>query len=565
MREIVDIDRSGSLQTNNGEVALYLNAEDRDADRSDISNALLDNPYAEGGRAVTRRVDEMMFIGFNGANGYTSYQLDPDTAAGDSTAQFARIYYGHGLRPSPDANWPPEDLSNPLVASSPERWFIPDGDFGTSPNPVLGTADPLLLENRFTAIAPTDFPETTGRNEFGSQWTLGRQPLLLYGGEAAGYQTTGSAFNLPRIGARREFAPYIRDLENEQRIDGMDNQIVTDSDLLDDGFMIPDISNYRRIRDGRVDICAMTPLDVRRWVEGADPMYPGIVTGRPFSSGRLLNIVGADAMNPDTVNNPLWVRSNIPGTQEEQNRAAAQRAIAGMFSRIQMDPTPPVIVRAPRPTLDSPQPEDAMMDLHAALATRCSNFEIAWGDGSTALLDIDVDGDGLIDIRRGETLWYDIRPINSSDTNVVRSTYRNWSELQNSGLINLQSSDVDLWNRTEISAGDSPVDPADFFVLDTGRVDDNTPSAQSMIGAGPTVPQATEGPVYSTLLTGGAHDAENETLVIFPFRRPNGDGWGEAWDKTILLRVRVTLHDSLDRLPEGKEFEFIFTLDPQGF
>jgi len=170
-----------------------------------------------------------------------------------------------------------------------------------------------------------------------------------------------------------------------------------------------------------------------------------------------------------------------------------------------------------------------------------------------------------LDIRRGETLWYDIRPINSSDTNVVRSTYRNWSELQNSGLINLQSSDVDLWNRTEISAGDSPVDPADFFVLDTGRVDDNTPSAQSMIGAGPTVPQATEGPVYSTLLTGGAHDAENETLVIFPFRRPNGDGWGEAWDKTILLRVRVTLHDSLDRLPEGKEFEFIFTLDPQGF
>ncbi len=558
MREIGNLDHNDNLNTGQGEIALYLNADDRDADRSDLSNALITSPYEEGSRAVTRRVDEIMFIGFNGANGYTSYQLDPSTTAGDSTAQYARIYYGHGLRTVPDEGWPPADPFDTNAPSVPTRWFIPDGDFGSSPNPVVNPPDPLLSQNRFSAIATTPSPNATGRNEFASEWTLGRQPMLLYGGEAAGYSTSSGTQLRPRIGARREFAPYIRDLENEQRISQMDDQIVTETDLVDDGFMLPDISNYRRIRDGRVDICAMSHLDVRRWLEGADPGVIG--SGQPFSSGRLLNIMGADRMDPATANNPLWFRVG-----DDENGAAVQRAIAGMFTRIQMDPTPPSIARAPKPTVDPPQPEDAIMDLHAALASRCSNFEIAWGDGSTALQDIDFDGDNVTDIRRGETLWYDIRTLNPGSGNPIRSTYRNWSSLQGSGLINLQSRSVDLWNRTELTAGDDSHDPDDFLVLDVGRVNDSLTSADSMEGAGGAVPTANNGPVYSTLLTGGADNVEDEALVIFPFRLPSGNGWGEAWDKTILLRVRVTLHDSLNRLPEGKDFEFIFTLDPQGF
>lgn len=558
MRKIGDLDGDETMTTGQGEIALYLNSDDREADRSDLSNALLASPYEEGSRAVTRRVDEIMFIGFNGANGYTSYQLDPETTAGDSTSQHARIYYGHGLRTVPDENWPPADPADINAPSVPMRWFIPDGDFGASANPVGLIQDPALSENRFAAIATTPFDEATGRNEFASQWTLGRQPMLLYGGEAAGYATTSGTSLRPRIGARREIAPYIRDLENEQRIDGMDNQLRTEQDLVDDGFMLPDISNYRRIRDGRVDICAMSHLDVRRWIEGADVTTPN--SGRPFSTGRLLNIMGADTMDQSTANNALWIRS-ISADPEVENRAAVQRAIAGMFTRIQMDPTPPTIARAPKPIIDPPQPEDAIMDLHAALATRCSNFEIAWGDSSTALQDIDVDGDGVIDVARGETLWYDIRTLNPGSGNPIPSTYRNWSMLAGTGLINLQSRSVDLWNQTELTADD----PTDALMIDIGRVDDGTVSASAMVGSGTTPPTASEGPVYSTLLTGGADNPEDEALVIFPFRQPSGNGWGEAWDKTILLRIRVTLHDSLNRLPEGKDFEFIFTLDPRGF
>jgi prepilin-type N-terminal cleavage/methylation domain-containing protein len=558
MREIGDLNRNGKLDSGAGEITLYLNQRDRDADRRDLSNMLILDPYdPDGGRAVTRRVDEIMFIADSGSDGYSSYQLDPDTALGDSLAMRARISYGHGLRPIPDDDWPPADPTNPLAPSGPNRSFIADGDFGSSPNP----SNPSVISPSINRFLDDGATIVTGRNEFASTWILGREPMLLYGGDAAGYQTSGIGAALPRIGLRREFAPYLRDLENEQRIDAMDNQLRTERDLFDDGFQLEDRSNYRRIRDGRVDICAQDHLDVRRWIEGADPLNVN-ATGRPFSAGRLLNIISADAMDPETVNDPLWIRQGAGANREAVNRAAAQRAIAGMFNRLQMEPVPPIIVRAPKRNIDSRQPEDALMDIHATLATSCSNFEIAWGDGSTATQDIEING--VVVVKRGETLWYDIRPLNNDGLEPIRSTYRNWSALKDSGFIDLRSSDPDLWNASEISTGGT-ADEGDTNFLNSARLDDLNRLATTMVGSAGAVPTAPIGPVYSALLTGGANLPDDETLVIFPFRKPAGAGWSEeAWDKKILVRVRVTLHDSLDRLPEGKKFEFIFSLDPRG-
>ncbi|MCB9847682.1 MAG: prepilin-type N-terminal cleavage/methylation domain-containing protein [Phycisphaeraceae bacterium] len=560
MREIGDLDRDGVLDTGDGEVALYLTARDRDADRNDINNGLINGPYdPDGGRAVTRRVDELMFIANSGSDGYTSYQLDPDFNT--PLALNARIYYGHGLRPVPDPAWPPADLDDLGARSGPERWYIPDGDFGISPNPSVGSGDARLTDNRFENISDVPAYDTaTGLNEFAGRWTLCRQPLLLYGGDAADYPMGGVFSRDTGIGIRREFAPYIRDLETEQRVNLMDNQIRNDTDLEDDNFMLADRSNYRRIRDGRVDVCAQTALDVRSWIEGANPAALNS-TGRPFSSGRLLNIQGADAMDPSTANNPLWLRTG----NEALDLPALQRAIAGMFTRLQIEPSPPVIVRSPKPMIDTPQPEDALMDLHAVLATNCSNFEVAWSDGSTATDDIVVGGETVV--RRGETLWFDIRPLNKQGAVQVRSLYDNWEPLEAQGLVNLQADTQRrlTWKQSELSPMSLSTDSGYESFINTARLDDSIGDATSMTGSGGTPPDATQGPVYSALLTGGASDPDNEALVIFPFRKPSGSGYGDAWDKTILLRIRVTLHDSLGRLPSGKDFEFIFSLDPQGY
>jgi len=564
MREIGDINRDGILQASEGEIPLYLTIEDRDADRRDIGNGVFAEPYAEGSRAVTRRLDEIMFIGANLSTGYASYEIDTDHDGDIALATTARIYYGHGLRPLPDPTWPPFDISNPLSPRAPLRSFLPDGDFGSSPNPSF--PDPLFLRNRFDPTSFSGFDNVTGRNEFAAQWPLLRQSMLLYGGDAAGYASNGVLTGGTPIGLKREIAPFIRDVETEQRVPAFVG-LFEEDDLLVNGLVNPDRSDFRRIRGGRVDICVQDNLDVKRWLEGRnpvfDPMNPDL--GKPFSFGRLtdLNNHPDGIMDANSGNNALWVRTG----DRFESRAAIQRAIAGMFTRILADPTPPVINRAPSPARNDPvQPEDALMDLHAVISSNCSNFEIAWGDGSTALRDIDFDNDGNIDIHWGETIWYDISVLDSSGGTPLRSLYEQWANA-GGGYIDLQSqSRIDELSEAEITS--SGFDPRDALFYSGGYFDDNLLNgydASVLPGSLGTVPTAAAGPAYSTFYTGGAPKREEEVLVIFPFRKATDNGWGAAVNKRIMIRVRVTLHDTLGRLPGGKDFEFIFTLDPKGF
>jgi len=565
MREVGDINHNGVLQPGDGEIPLYLSIKDRDADRRDIGNGTLTAPYEPGSRAVTRRLDEIMFIGANLATGYPSYEIDSDHKGDTVKATTARIYYGQGLRPLPDPTWPPVDVNIPLAPRAPFRSFLADGDFGSSPNP--STPNVLFSQNRFDPSGFSGFANVTGRNEFATQWPLLRQSMLLYGGDAAGYASNGTITGTP-IGFNREIAPLIRDVETEQRVpaflgvfDEKTMQQVASAQLVRS-----DRSNFRRIRNGRVDICVQDNLDVKRWLEGQSPVFdpqnPDL--GQPFGFGRLTDL----ANNPDGVmdatsaNNALWIRTG----NKDESRAAIQRGIAGMFNRILADPSPPVIDRAPNPARNDPDhPEDALMDLHAVLASNCSNFEIAWGDGSTALQDIDFDNDGVIDIHWGETVWYDMSVLDTSGGQPLRSLFEQWSNAP-SGFIDLQGQ-VDEFNEAEITS--SGIDPRDnLFYTGNGYADDtvlNEYNANALPGAGGSVPNATEGPAYSTFFTGGAPNKLDEVLVIFPFRQATDAGWGAAVSKRIMIRVRVTLHDSLGRLPEGKDFEFIFTLDPKGF
>ena len=557
MRAVGDIDHNGVLEPAAGEIPVYLNLDDRNADRRDIEDGLIDGPYAQGSRAVTRRVDELMFIGFNGADFYPSNQIDPTSIGGDRVATHARIYYGHGLRPIPDPEWPP--LNPGTGPRAPTRWYYIDGDFGTSANPVL-PGDMALTSNRFDPNGNTTLPNVAGRNEFAQQWPLLRQPLLL--------DETAAGNIGPGALSDREIAPYPRDIELEQRVfgGGVFNQIDRETDFISYNLSPIDRPNYRRIRDGRVDVCAMSHLDVRRWLEGEEPGAPD--TAGPFQTGRLANLQPGDPLDdPDTANEALWIQDNGVNALFS-NMTGVQRAIAGMFNRIQVETAPPPIIRAPDPGRDEPlQPEDALMDLHAVISARCSNFEIAWSDGSTAAVDMDFNNDGDFDIKWGDIIWFDISPLAVSATQPQdRSLYQNWSTL-GPGWVDLQRQDIADLNRVEITSSDMVNDAAFYdapgYYDDTGPVD-----AGAMEGNDGNVPVAPNAyPAYSTLLNGGAPRRENETLVIFPFRNSvdNSAGWGDAFDKEIMIRIRVTLHDTLGRLPEGKDFEFIFTLNPQGF
>ena len=176
---------------------IYLSIDDREAD---VRDGL--TPYDDGSRAVTTRLDEMAFVvRAAGAAAFRTQQDDGAFTGAQPTADAARIYYGHGLRPRIDPNWPPDDPEAPDAPEAPIRQFVSDGYFGSRPGPD----------------ARDYFPDgvITGRNEYAQDWILARQALLLYGPRATGVADPGVAEST--FGADREYAPYVRDLENISR------------------------------------------------------------------------------------------------------------------------------------------------------------------------------------------------------------------------------------------------------------------------------------------------------------------------------------------------------------
>ena len=253
-----------------------------------------------------------------------------------------------------------------------------------------------------------------------------------------------------------------------------------------------------------------------------------------FDAGVLNNTVDTLVRNDSTVfDSPLYARTVVTGNPrltEQINRAKLQSAIAGVMQRVLCDDIAPVIDRGGNDSIDNP--EDGLMDLHASFATNCSSIEIAWSDGTTAIDDIDYDTDGTIDFGRGDVVWFDMDFTREDLARINPQSY----------------APFDDHREAEIYDNDRP------SLLITGTDVDPTvqPSGANAQFIG-----------YDWFLTGGTQAPEDEYLAIWPFRRPAGDGsYGNAWIKPELVRFRITLHDSLGRLPEGKTFEFIYSLVP---
>ena len=216
------------------------------------------------------------------------------------------------------------------------------------------------------------------------------------------------------ISLQREYAPFIRDHESEFRFEITDdfpdpgeNEPAFNSPPFSPGFDPSIAPNPRLIRHGRTDICAQSLEDVRRWLEGLGEVFPmgggmaqfgadasawtgGAWNGYPVQTPP----PGANTAAPAQRDAPLWTRSvtlpntnsSSPGGTLENNLRGLQSAIAGAFFRPLVETTPPVVPRLVDTSVmnnTSTTTEDALMDTHALLASRCSRFEVAWSDGST--------------------------------------------------------------------------------------------------------------------------------------------------------------------------------------
>jgi len=199
-----------------------------------------------------------------------------------------------------------------------------------------------------------------------------------------------------------------------------------------------------------------------------------------------------------------------------------------MFNRILVETEPTTIKRAiPADNADD-RPEQALMDYHAVIASRCSRFEVYWSDGTrwrgntTGPIDLSGDGSYIVEYSEGDIVWFGF--------NTTREAYNQ--------LFNLPP---------PVISPEVPTGTRSARLNATG-------DGLSNIGIEAA---------YDTLRTGGAEDQEDEYLAIWGYRVPGASGRYEsgAWIKPSLLKFRMTLHDSQFRLSEGKTFEFIVEID----
>jgi len=586
MRELGDVSRNGVADGT--ERPIYLTADDLQADRSEALNAYevlyVGEPRELRSRAVSRRLDEIIFLARAPAGRpFVSQQQDPGGSGTTITAPVARIYWGHALRPRLDDDFTPEPMSTG-AETTPLRQWTPDGDFGT-PSTAIEQYKPG--DPNTAAFIPR------GRNRFASEWMLARQPLLLFGGFAAGNPSGGSSPSPPfAIGANREFAPYVSDLESMRRYTTRGNagtalrQNPPESDPILWASEYPD---PRLLQWGRVDICAQDERDVRRWFEGQawwanlSPAMPLPVPATPFDAGfdSVFELRVGDPNWAVDPNGPLYMRAvprdvgDDPVETVYQNLRSLRSAIASTFLRLMADDAVSRMQRMPDNQFRE-QSEDAAMDLHAVLSSRCSNFEVAWSDGRRAIRPIDYDADGAPEIQPGDLIWFDVSPAippgtTNPGSNFRRHTFDDWRHFETelgqavtdrpfvysarspraevpSGAFYNPANDWDggsIWTSGNPrlllrSQNDNPggIPPGEYSIAATGG--DRLPGDASGVSAEP-----------------------NELLAIWGFRLPTADGgYGEPWIKPAFIRVRVTLHDEQRRIKDGKTYEFIFSLRP---
>lgn len=557
-RRIGDLNHNDSLD--GSEQAIYLNSDDKEFDRKEAIA-----PYAAKSRAITSRLDEIMFIAAADEESVTSQRIPPNMVAA-SKADHVRIYYGHGLRPPIDRRFDP--LNPPARVNGdgnvPPRLFFADGDFGT----VAGQP------NRYYATgAPALFQTAQGRNEYAGDWLLLRQPLLLVGGLSAGYSLSGPPGARP---SEWMYSPFIRGLEC------VDRPFAGWGGTLNDfgNTSPPNASGpYARVLyHGRTDVCAQGLTEVKRWLEGLTPgvrgptnpwsdssAFEGGLLDEPTAGVRWDPNNNSDSFPSGSIDAPLWQRESAgaPDVIRTENHRDLISAIAGCLARFQAEDDPPLVERRDVLTndtaaiaVDSPRPRfQQVMDMHAVVASRVSNFEIAWTDGNTWQSDTapgsrgydrkgdddptDANGDGdlglLDNLHRGDVIWYDM----------------DFTRYFKNGTRNLRTADTDdhFHLQTESQVAIPEVFPGD---------------RSAMLRIGNAFPNRYDIRPNST--TGAADPADpngnSEYLAVFPFRQADGAGnYGGAYLKPQRIRVRMTVNDAQFRLPGGRQYEFEFPVN----
>jgi type II secretory pathway pseudopilin PulG len=546
-REVGDIDRDAVLNSD-GERAIYLTADDRQFDLDlevdpYVRDTNTDEPVS---RAITTRLDEMVFLA-EGA--FVSAQTWGGSGAVE--APHARIYWGHGLKPLPDPDFV-SDL-DPITGLPirPVRQNRPDGDFG------------LRAGDSFDFVGETGLI-ATGRNEYATGWSLGRQASLLYGGNAASASLPVTT-TTQTIGDRW-FAPYIRDQEFLGRFGAWSAEYPNIADFGDplEAEEIG-ISEPRFMQSGRVDVINQDLTDVRRWLEGELPAQPGqpINYAGAFSSGAFANSLATYSSTsiPEVRSAPLWERSVNSVAATIENVVGVQSAIAGVFARPLIDDRPgEVLERRYDASVGAAdfreRPEADLLDTHALMAARVSRFEIAWTDGSLAIDDIDVNGDGVFDYRSGDVIWFDISPIlNDAGGIIRRNTLADWLRSPDAGRVRFANPQMATLQRDTLLFPEIINQDAIGQSTDAGATDAARLLNQNFF-------------LYDAAITGGNTLADGslgpEAYAIWGFRTPQTDGrYGRPWPKPTMIRVRTTLHDRELRTPDGKSYEFIFPITPR--
>ena len=546
-RRMGDTNRNGVLDVD--ERAVFLNADDREADQRDRVD-----PYEPNrSRAVTVRLDEMMFLGFaGGQSAYRSAQSPGPGVGVNPVASEARIYYGHGLKPALDSSFDPLNVPTGAPSNVRPRSWVPDGDF----------AQRIGEPNIFDTANRVNGGLVSGRNEYAGEWQLLRHHTLLYGGLASGQSDLGQP-QAP-FSSLVSFMPYLRELEARTR-PGTWNfsasggtylvQLPTPTPLN------PTRPQARLASYGRVDVCAQNIDDVRRWLEGLDPGVEAEASDAGAFSAGFVNNETTSQWTPGsamtTADAPLWQRVVLPGNAAgtlRTNMRDLRSAIAGCFSRFQQDPQPPAIDRrdslswaadatpvAPAPNTDFPGA--AFMDNHAIIGSRVSSFEIAWSYGErwTRSEPLDYDADGVADFREGDLLFYDLE----------------FNRYNPPAAITPSLADFDLGEYTQYDSvgANAPINTSPE--VPAGLRNDPVFGLNTIVSEGQPAYQASFNGADPTPL--GVH----EYLAVFPFRRVNSDGTysQDPYPKPSFIRVRFTVHDALFRVPGGRRYEFVFNLN----
>ena len=343
----------------------------------------------------------------------------------------------------------------------------------------------------------------------------------------------------------------------------------------------PGISEPSWLQGGRVDIVAQDRADVQRWLEGE---LPRLNATRPinfagaFGAGPFNDPLSTLSPTPSGtfIARPLWLReadgvldidSSTP--TDVYNLVGVQSAIAGVFTRPLLDDrVTEVVDRRFDPDAIGAQfrerPEVEAMDAHALIAARCSRFEIAWSDGSVAIDEIDVNGDGVIDYFPGDAIWFDISPILNPDGSILRrNTLSAWIESSDAQFVRFADP---RYNNVSIPLIDLQTEARYLFpeVINDDRLAEPN-------GVTPTTPsrRLLFPGLYSPIFTGGSLLLPTsavggpEAFAIWGFREPLADGrFVSAWKKPAMVRVRMTLHDRELRSAEGRTYEFIYSIAP---